>query len=360
MVMFAIRRLRFVALFVAAAVCAGVHVVKTQSSVVSQPAGICRLEAGQSIPGRSRLPDGTLRRQKTLKGGSRSRPADGTYLETLCQERAERLERQLGRECDVVVRLPFVIAGDSNAAALKRKHLSTIEPACQAMVRQYFHKSPDRPITVLLFSDEKTYRRCAESLFFDRNVSRLGYFKPGRRTILANLAWGDGPLLHELTHALMRLDFPEAAVWLSEGLASLHEASLLVGQGDRAFLEGELNWRLEVLERRIQRGMLQGLRDLIHADDFDGPNEAVNFAQARYFCLFLQGKDVLSEIYQRYRASHHEDPRGEKAVLLALSGMGWQELDGEFSRWVMSLSANARATFPTHLSRQPPRWRVLH
>ncbi|MBC8869009.1 MAG: hypothetical protein H8E44_06300 [Planctomycetes bacterium] len=319
--MVAIRRRAFVILFAAVAACAGAYLADREPSVVGQSSDTYRVRVEQRNPGRSR-------------------PADGTYLETLCRERAERLERQLGRECDVVVRSPFVIAGDSNAAALERKHSSTIEPACLAMARQYFHKSPDRPIAVLLFSDERTYRRCAESLFFDRNVSRFGYFKPGRRTILANLAWGDGPLLHELTHALMRLDFPEAAVWLREGLASLHEASSLVSEGGGSLLEGEMNWRLEALERQIQRGRLQGLRDLIHADDFGGPDEALNFAQARYFCLFLQGKDVLSEIYRRYRASHHEDPRGEKAVLLALPGIGWRDLDGEFGRWVMSLSAN--------------------
>ena len=357
--MVVIRRRAFVILFAAVVACAGAYVADREPSVVGQASDTYRLQAGLSIPGRSRLPDGTFSRQRTLKGGSRSRPADGTYLEnptaehtsqlaqlsleTLCRERAERLERQLGRECDVAVRLPFVIAGDSNAAALDRKHSLTIAPACQAMASQYFHKSPDRPITVLLFSDERTYRRCAESLFFDRDVSRFGYFKPGRQAILANLAWGDGPLLHELTHALMRLDFPEAAVWLREGLASLHEAASLVGQGDRLFLEGEVSWRLEVLERQIQRGRLQGLRDLIHADDFNGSDEAVDCAHARYFCLFLQEKSILSEIYRRYRASHHRDPRGEKTVLLAFPGLDWQGVDAEFCRWVMSLSTRAEA-----------------
>ena len=37
------------------------------------------------------------------------------------------------------------------------------------------------------------------------------------------LATGGGTLSHELTHALMEADFPNAPGWISEGLASLHE-----------------------------------------------------------------------------------------------------------------------------------------
>jgi hypothetical protein len=141
--------------------------------------------------------------------------------------------------------------------------------------------------------------------------------------------------LHELTHSLMYFDFPEAAVWLREGLASLHEASSLVGKGRRWALEARRNWRLDVLRRRIQTGQLQSLQNLIRIIDFDGADEAVHCAQARYFCLFLQRRNVLAEVYRRYRTSHDEDPRGETAILLAFPGLDWQDLDAEFSRWVL-------------------------
>lgn len=258
--------------------------------------------------------------------------------ETPCQEKAGHLRRQLRDECGVVVREPFVIAGDASVGALERKQATVIDPARQAMGCQYFNHPPDRPVAILLFSDETTYRRHAELLFFDRNVSRFGYFKPGRHTILANLAWGDGPLLHELTHVLMHFDFPEAAVWLREGLASLHEASSLVRSGEHWVLEGKVNWRLEVLRRQIQADRVQSLHELIQAVAFDGEDEAVRFAQARCFCLFLQQKNVLGEIYRQYRANHREDPRGEEAILREFPGRDWRDMDKEFNGWVMSLS----------------------
>ncbi len=263
-------------------------------------------------------------------------------LERPCQEKAEQLRHQLRGKCGVVVHEPFVIAGDSNVDTLERMHCATIEPARQAMRHQYFDRWPDSPVTILLFSDEATYQRYTELLFFDRNISRFGYFKPGRRTILANLAWGDGPLLHELTHVLMHFDFPEAAVWLREGLASLHEASSLVSRGKDWVLEGKVNWRHRVLKRQIQAERLQSLHELIQTVTFDGEDEAINFAQARYFCLFLQQKSVLGEIYRQYRASHREDPRGEESILREFPGRDWRDVDTEFSGWVMSLSNGER------------------
>lgn len=309
----------------AAAACAGVYVAANRPLAVARSSG----EAPFVQRSRTNPPDECLPSQ-----------AMPPTLETLCQEKAECLRRQLGRECQVVVQEPFVIAGDASPAALERKHSLTIEPACRVMARQYFRRPPDRPITLLLFSDETIYRHYAELLFFDRNVSRFGYFKPGRNTILVNLSWGDGPLLHELTHALMHFDFPQAAVWLREGLASLHETSSLVSNGERWVLEGKANWRLEVLKRQIQAKRLQSLQDLIQTVDFDGADEAVHCAQARCFCLFLQQKTVLAEIYRRYRTSHNEDPRGEKTVLLTFPGPDWQALDAEFDRWVTSLLAS--------------------
>jgi len=206
------------------------------------------------------------------------------------------------------------------------------------MARCYFQKAPDEPITLLLFSDESTYRRYAERLFFDRDVSRFGYYKPGRHTVLANLAWGDGPLLHELTHALMACDFPEASVWLSEGLASLHESSHIRQRGRGSVLEGQVNWRLKLLKGRMTYERLPSLQRLFEISTLHDDAEAMNYARARYFCMFLQRKGLLADFYQRYRARHHEDPQGQRTVLAMFPGHDWGDLDVEFQQWVMSLS----------------------
>ena len=244
---------------------------------------------------------------------------------------------QLGGGCLVVVRPPFVLGGDSNAATLERTYSVTIEPARQAMAHCYFARTPNKPTTLLLFSNDSTYRRFAERLFFDRDISRFGYYKPGRNTVVVNLQWGDGPLLHELTHALMEFDFPDASAWLSEGLASLHEASHIRRRDQGSILEGRVNWRLNVLKGRMRVGRLPPFERLTEIPNLNDDAAAVNFAQARYFCMFLQRKGVLAEVYRRYRAGRREDPRGQRAVLAMFPGHTWDDLDAEFRAWVMSL-----------------------
>lgn len=258
-------------------------------------------------------------------------------LESLCLEKGDRLCRRLGRDCRVVVHCPFILGGDYDETALDLWYTGTIEPAWRAMARCYFEEAPSRPITLLLFSNESTYRRHADRLFFDSDVSRFGYYKPSRRTALVNLAWGDGPLLHELTHALMATDFPGASTWLSEGLASLHEASRIRQREDGPNLEGQVNWRLELLRTGTTNRRLPSLERLVGSSSLCGEAEALNYAQARYFCMFLQRRRLLTAFYHRYRADHREDPQGRRTVLSMFPECDWDDLDIEFRQWMASL-----------------------
>ena len=150
--------------------------------------------------------------------------ASAELRKDLCHERAARLPQQLNQPVQTIVRPPFVLAGDLSETELQAKLEAAIQPVCEALLASYFRKLPDRPVLILMFTTEAAYRRAAEQLFFDRDVSRFGYYKPGRQAILVNLAEGDGALFHELTHVLMDADFPNAPQWLQEGLATLHEA----------------------------------------------------------------------------------------------------------------------------------------
>jgi len=64
-----------------------------------------------------------------------------------------------------------------------------------------------------------------------------------------NIATGGGTLVHEMTHALMAPDFPQAPIWISEGLASLYEQCRVEKQS----LKGDPNWRLPELKRALKR-----------------------------------------------------------------------------------------------------------
>jgi hypothetical protein len=311
------------------------------------------------------------------------RPAKDGALETACREIASDLGRRLGRPSAAIVRVPFVVAGNLSEDELNRWHESTIGPAARDLARRYFATAPDEPITVLLFSDRAAYERRAASLFGDTRVSRYGYYKPHLRTLLTHVGanTGAGALVHELTHALMDFDFPGAPDWFDEGLAALHEGcrmrrdesdvdaggglrvdsggglrvdsggglrvdsggGLRVDSGGGLRVEFVVNWRLAGLQRTIRKGRLRSLEALILDDDFRGPEIGLNYAHARYFCMYLQSdqnprrRDVLADLYRELRAGRHDDPQGARAVRRIFPECSWRQLDVAFRDFVLSL-----------------------
>ena len=252
-----------------------------------------------------------------------------------CRQTAAWIQRQLGDGCCAVVRAPLVLAGDLSAEELESWHRRVIAPAARAMTDQYFAAQPTEPVTILLISSEQRYRRCAEQLFGDKDVSRFGYYRPHLRVLVVNLEAGNGGLLHELTHALAAFDFPDMPDWLGEGLASLHEDGRV--REDGSGIEAAINWRLPVLQQAIRKNRLPPLESLVCDDGFRRGNQQLNYAHARYFCLYMQDRGVLADVYRRMRADCRTDPSGGTAVRAALGGNSWQEIDAAFRRFVMDL-----------------------
>jgi hypothetical protein len=119
-----------------------------------------------------------------------------------CDRTAQRLGDRLGASCHVIVRPPFVVAGDWVPEKLNAYYRDTIEPVARALWTCYFDHRPDRPISIVLLSDETTYRQQALRLDGRERGAYYGYFQRDELRIVVNLATGDGTLAHELTHAL--------------------------------------------------------------------------------------------------------------------------------------------------------------
>jgi hypothetical protein len=273
--------------------------------------------------------------------GAVDRPAAGRTdrnLAAACELAAADLAEQLGEECAVVAQPPFVLAGDLSPEDLEAWRQRTIEPAARAMAASYFRTPPDRPITVLLFANEASYRQWASALFGDEDVSVYGYYKPGRRTLVMNIATGGGTLVHELTHAMVDFDFPAVPDWFNEGLASLHEQCRF--RPDGRGIDGLVNWRLPALQETIRQGRLRSLRRLIGDDDFRGQDVGLNYAQARYFCLFLQERNLLEDFYRRLRSNRADDPLGLATVGEVFPELSWEQLDTDFQAWALELEAD--------------------
>jgi hypothetical protein len=253
-----------------------------------------------------------------------------------CDAMARWVREQFGHDAPVLVRSPLVIGGDLSAAELETWRRETIDPALRAMTSAYFAAVPSEPVVILLFATEASYREHAAMLFGDREVSRYGYYRPHLRIIMVSAECGPDALRHELTHALMAFDFPEAPEWLSEGLASLHEHGRIRDDGGEIL--GLLNWRFGVLEDAIRQGRLPPLRSLLAAGSFRGPDERLNYARARYFCMYLQSRRLLGACYRACRAGIKGDPTGEEAVAGLFPGRSWEQLDADFRAWLGSLS----------------------
>lgn len=258
-------------------------------------------------------------------------------LDKACSQTASRLEKQLGRQCHVIVRSPFVIGGDMEDVELEEWHNDTIGPAAKAMANCYFRVAPSQPITVLLFNGEQSYNYFADKLFNEAGISIYGYYKPNLRTLVMNISTGGGTLVHELTHALMDFDFPKVPDWFNEGLASLHEQCNFQQDQSGLWIEGQINWRLPGLQEAIRRERLRSLKSLVEENDFRGKFEGTNYAQARYFCLYMQEKGVLRDYFRTFRDGAKDDPRGVHAVTSVFPNKSWDELDRDFQDWVMTL-----------------------
>ena len=263
---------------------------------------------------------------------------DTRRLAAACQLSGVELREQLGSECRAIVRPPFVIGGDLPADELASWHADTIRPAAQAMLTSYIRTRPTQPVRVLLFNTTESYRRFSQELFGTSKVSIYGYYRPNHRTLIANLSTGGGTLVHELTHALLDFDFPDAPAWFNEGLASLHEACRFRTSPHGVWLEGVVNWRLKGLQTVIRQGRLRPIASLVEDPAFRGPLEGANYAQARYLCLYLQQRGLLEEFYREFRGHRAIDPQGLAALERVLGEASWQSLDEDFRRWALELA----------------------
>lgn len=270
-------------------------------------------------------------------------PSPGAALHRPCQQQAASLGVTFGAD-HVHLDPPFVVAGDLPLERLKAWQRGMVRHAADAMWRDYFAKRPTQPITILLFDSGTSYRTYAKRDYPDAKASHdspstvpyYGYYLPRSRTLVMNISTGGGTLIHELTHALMACDFPDAPDWLSEGLASLHEQCN--GQAwSQKRLVGDVNWRLPDLKRAIAGKELRPLRALITADDFRGSLETLNYAQARYFCMYMQNQGALKRFYKAFRDGYRDDRTGLSCVEEAMGRRRIELIEQDFLTWVEQL-----------------------
>ncbi len=264
-----------------------------------------------------------------------SRPATGLHPAEAMRREAQRIAASLRERLDpsaaVIVDGPFVVAGDLPEAELRRYLATAVRRPAEAMWGSLFERRPTRVITIVLLADRDSYLAGARRLFGDETVPYYGYYRRRERAAVVNIATGTGTLVHELTHALMAFDYPDAADWLAEGIAGLHEQCRVTDEG----ILGLPNWRLDGLQAAITDGSLRPLAALLADEDFYGPLRGINCAQARYFCLYLQHRGLLAGVYRACRDTPATRPAG---LIEHLTGEPLETTDQLFRDWVMTLA----------------------
>ena len=124
---------------------------------------------------------------------------------------------------------------------------------------------------------------------------------------------------------------------INEGLGSLYEQS----EFQENKLIGLENWRLPDLQKAIADGKLGSMVELA-TGDFCGPKMGLNYAQARYFCFYLQQQGLLEKYYREFRDHYKDDPTGLKQLRKVLAPRKIEDVEAEELAWVKKLRFPAR------------------
>jgi hypothetical protein len=263
-------------------------------------------------------------------------------LVAACQRTREDMMRRLGTPFTSIVHTPYVIVGDLDPARLERIYNETIVPTRRALAIAFFDQPPTKPVTIVLLSGDESYERCVYALEGRRRAAYAGFYERKDRRLIVNLDTGEGTLAHELTHALAHFDFPEMPEWFDEGLASLFEEARF--SEDRLHIAGRTNWRGRDLLPALHDGTLRPIESLIDDTRVRSDRQTIDYAHARYFCLFLQQRGLLEAFYRKFRLGIGSDPTGSRTLRTLFGVSDLSSVDADFRAWALAFERKPAKT----------------
>ncbi|WP_276481719.1 hypothetical protein [Paraflavitalea pollutisoli] len=213
----------------------------------------------------------------------------------------------------------------------------------QAIQQTYFDKynATDKLIPVYLAGGDYSQTGVKDFLSFCNQIhyrawKKVAYYMPLDNSIVAWASSGGGTLVHELVHALMAGDFPQAPWWLNEGMASLHEEANEQGMPVN-------NYRLILIQQAIARDQYCiDWRDLIRTAKYEGADQTTYnllHGYSRYFCKFLHdksGKDGLAAIYRQIRDGAALTDTGQIAIIGQVAHLTADQLQQQWQAWLLT------------------------
>ena len=75
--------------------------------------------------------------------------------------------------------------------------------------------------------------------------------------------------------------------------------------------------------------------EMMQETRFDGRDEALLYAHARYFCFYLQEQGKLRSFYAYFRQECDRDPQGNALIRRFFPGQTWPQIERSFRTWVL-------------------------
>lgn len=201
-------------------------------------------------------------------------------------------------------------------------------------------------LTVFLFKNRESYVQGLRKIGINvaaedeknRGAVRDGYYFGGkeRNFILINYrdsyAQGLSTYTHEMSHALMRREFPDAPVWINEGIATMVGHCRLQGGSLQYYYNGSVGTAKMALRADALPTVAQILR-LTHRHYADPDNHGVFYDAGEQLCRFLHSRNQLLPVY---RALRDDDKGSETAeqILRRITGLGLDGLDKAWHAWL--------------------------
>ncbi len=235
---------------------------------------------------------------------------------------ADVLNHSLGSlGIEMIEKGPFLIVGLNDTIAPEKHYERGVKDFYNYFMEEYFQAPLRNPLVILISPQPDILVEATNRLYPEVGLPVyapfLGYYNPSDNLIMATGGRsGYGTLLHEMIHALIEVDFPEAQDWLNEGLASLYERT----GWDGGRLEPLPNWRMDGMREEAVSSLQKLTREASELG-----LHSTEIREIRLLLLYLDQRHEVGDLYRMAKQQGAAFDLQKAVIELGLDEDGWRE-----------------------------------
>jgi hypothetical protein len=231
----------------------------------------------------------------------------------------------------------------------QRKILETLNLYLNFYLAKYKLTKPTYIITVYLAKTKDELRDLSDKLYgIEVSQLAIGFSNPRDYSLIA-ISTGNSissSAFHELFHVISNNSPGIIPSWLEEGIASIYEWSKIES---KTSIIGLNDWRGDILrDFHIQAPHINELVEMdwskfnCEQQKFDPHLQAINYAIARYFAMYLDKTQVIADYYNRISTIDidyiklHPNDFPTKLLEDVLGGKSIIQIDIDFKIWLQT------------------------